>query len=232
MTSTGGIQMSTATEFERFDAQLIGRCHTSRKLANNTHAIRVPAYGQETIAIKLHYTHVLTFGEDGSTVYNSGGWRTMTTRDRLNTFGPWPVYSERGRWYIRVRGREFIFEDGMRIGPRGGVTGAKLRQPKGRSNVTNKQDHIKRARARTLANALTAAAPLTDDGPALGFAALVRRALSRAGAGDAWWWGFFESRKWIDTHSLTENGGTGRTLNSHAARFIYRELLRQEGYQV
>ncbi|KKL46278.1 hypothetical protein LCGC14_2347120, partial [marine sediment metagenome] len=119
-------------DYKTLDAKLTGRCKHSRKLANNTWAERRPPPRgadefPDEIAIRLHNTDVLTFYADGRVRYDSGGWKTVTTKDRMNTYGLWPVYPERGRWYIRVKGHEYVYADGMTIGPRGGVTGAKRR---------------------------------------------------------------------------------------------------------
>lgn len=55
----------------------------SKKLCNNTYLHRID---QDTIAIKLWSTDVVTFHRNGDVVLNSGGWRTVTTRDRMNSF--------------------------------------------------------------------------------------------------------------------------------------------------
>lgn len=68
----------------------------SRKIGNNTYLQRRE---DGSIAVRLHDTDVLTFHPDGRTVYNSGGWRTVTTKERMNAYGPLRVYTERGVWY-------------------------------------------------------------------------------------------------------------------------------------
>ena len=215
--------------YQTLDALLTGRCKERRKLANNTYAVRGDTFdGEPLIHVRLHETNVLTFYADGTVAYDSGGWRTVTTKDRMNNYGPALIFSERGRWYARIHnsGPVYVFEDGMTVGPRGGVTGARRR-----ATDTEPGDKIIKARARTLSNALVDAAPFSSEDDAFGFPALVLRALSHAHAGPVWWWGFFDDRKWLDTFSLRENGGTGRSLNGHAARFVYRELIRGAGLQ-
>ena len=65
----------------------------SRKVANNTWLER---RGHGYIALRLHATNVAEFFDDGSVVLNSGGWRTMTTKDRINRFvGGWVLFSAR-----------------------------------------------------------------------------------------------------------------------------------------
>lgn len=62
----------------------------------------------EAIAVQLHATDVVTFFLDGRIEVNTGGWDTVTTRDRINCYldKPWHVYGERCatilsnyRWY-------------------------------------------------------------------------------------------------------------------------------------
>ena len=53
-----------------------------RKLENNTFEITLPNGERK---IRLHQTDILTFRDGGFTV-NSGGYLTVTTRDRLNKY--------------------------------------------------------------------------------------------------------------------------------------------------
>ena len=73
----------------------------SRKVANNTYLKREPE--TKDIHVKLHDTNVVTYHEDGSVTFNSGGWRTMTTADRMRNWGPFRwggLQSDRGVWTI------------------------------------------------------------------------------------------------------------------------------------
>jgi len=97
-----------------------------RKLANNTYL--EPRDG-DAFAVKLHSTDVLTFRCDGSVVLNSGGWRTVTTKARMNDYLPsgWYVWQERGQWFLRhggwQGGKDWPFADGITIHSDGTVTG-------------------------------------------------------------------------------------------------------------
>jgi len=116
--------------YKEADALLQGRNHQRRKLANNTWLERRE---DGSIAVRLHSTDVITYLPDGSTVYDSGGWRTVTTKDRINRFGRrgWCVWSDRGEWKIGRSSDRWGYDaesvrpyaDGVRIGPRGGVYG-------------------------------------------------------------------------------------------------------------
>lgn len=75
---------------------LTGRNARSKKLGNNTYAIRHP----DSLAIRLHSTDILTFTPDGAVTVNSGGWRTVTTKARLNEYLPAGSIGQRnGQWY-------------------------------------------------------------------------------------------------------------------------------------
>lgn len=111
-----------------------------RKLANNTYLERVP--GGAAIGVRLHSTYVVTLAPDGSVTLNSGGWLTLTTKDRINSYLPygWGLYQDEKVWYLyppaaRSSGvagdywgsrkeRRLVFADGMTIFPDGRVTGA------------------------------------------------------------------------------------------------------------
>lgn len=77
----------------------------SRKVANNTYAVRLPSVFGNAIGIKLHDTFVVTFYEEGTIKLDSGGWLTMTTKERMNRFLPAPltVHSIKGRWMVTTR---------------------------------------------------------------------------------------------------------------------------------
>lgn len=84
------------------DAKLTGRCSQSRKVANNTYLHRVG----DDIAVRLHETDVVTFHADGTATLNTGGWFTMTTKDRINHWLPAGIRleSNRGRWFLVYSG--------------------------------------------------------------------------------------------------------------------------------
>jgi hypothetical protein len=116
--------------YEEADGQLTGRCKNSRKIDNNTYLQR----RGEDIAIKLHATDVVIFRKSGTVVLNSGGWKTVTTKDRMNKAG-YQVWSDRGIWYYGARpwgssgvatpkGGPVTFNDGMLIRPNGEIANA------------------------------------------------------------------------------------------------------------
>lgn len=71
---------------------------TSRKIGNNTYM----SLEEGIIRIRLHGTDVVTIYRDNSINLNSGGWRTVTTKDRMNKYlsPPWRVVQEKFEWYV------------------------------------------------------------------------------------------------------------------------------------
>jgi len=97
----------------------------SRKVGNNTYAQR----RDHRIAIRLHGTDILLFEYnqlDGTPTItlDSGGWLTVTTKERMNRFLPKgvSVSSVKGRWYVHLPGRDdfdttrhVLYQDGMKL---------------------------------------------------------------------------------------------------------------------
>lgn len=74
-----------------------------KPLANNTRLFR---RDEDCFAIRLHDTDVVTLFADGRIVLSTGGWYTMTTKDRLSSFAPVTVTSDKGVWYVTHRKAE------------------------------------------------------------------------------------------------------------------------------
>lgn len=98
--------------YESANAQLTGRCKNSRKIQNNTYLAR----RGEDIALQLHSTDVVTLHPDGSITLNSGGWHTVTTKDRISPFHR--VSARQGVWYMEDG---TLFYDGVTIDANGNV---------------------------------------------------------------------------------------------------------------
>ena len=101
---------------------------TDRPYGNNTRVQRA----DPDILVKLHGTYIATFYPDGVIRLNTGGYRTHTTKERINSIlpSPWRVYQEAGVWHLQDctnwdnPGNDYIFQDGITIAPDGSVTGA------------------------------------------------------------------------------------------------------------
>lgn len=101
--------------YSDFDELLHHAGHGARldrkRIANNTWAER---RDDETIAIRLHQTDIITLNLDGRVTLDSGGWHTVTTKERLNRFAPLVrVYSEKAVWYVRLNGADIPYVDGF-----------------------------------------------------------------------------------------------------------------------
>lgn len=107
--------------FEQAAARLGER--DSRKVGNNTYLKRL---NEKCIALRLHDTNVIEwFKEGGLIVLTSGGWRTVTTKDRLNAYQPYHVYTIKGTWLVDgPLGKTYTFADGLTIHRNGKVSNA------------------------------------------------------------------------------------------------------------
>ena len=75
----------------------------------------------DSFAICLHETDVVTIHPDDSATLDTGGWYTVTTKDRINCFGPVQVWSDSGIWYAGDSTNPVPFRDGMRVSASGEV---------------------------------------------------------------------------------------------------------------
>lgn len=95
-------------------AKLFRRCRNKERgyrLARNT---RITQRGK-AYAIRLHETDVVVVRPDGTYRLDSGGWRTATTKERMNRALPCPVWQTNGIWHIG----EVPYIDGMLVGADG-----------------------------------------------------------------------------------------------------------------
>ena len=59
--------------------------------------------------IRLHLTNIVTYKPGGKVVLNTGGWKPVTTKDRINKqlytlANPWQVWSEKNEMYLSCGG--------------------------------------------------------------------------------------------------------------------------------
>jgi hypothetical protein len=137
------------------NAQLTGRCCERRKIANNTRLIR---RGRFDIAVRLHSTDIITFHNDGRIDVFTGGWDTVTTRDRINRYlpKPWHCYGERGatilsnhRWYAgqeKSPGIEVVLDCRARIEADGSISGGASAKEY-RDRIRQADNELKRTRS-------------------------------------------------------------------------------------
>jgi hypothetical protein len=139
--------------FKQLDELLVGRCHTSKKIGNNTYAERRVEISEtqaaleesghprlnSSIAIRLHKTDVVTYFRDGSIVLNSGGWKTSTTKDRINEHSPVRISQHKGVWTFAYGSQLHTFKDGVTLKPDGTVDGAAVASDESREKKLKKQ---------------------------------------------------------------------------------------------
>lgn len=91
------------TAFERAEAYLAkSRDKRTRPLRNNTRMLRV---GEDSIAVELHSTNVVTMHRDGTFTIYGGGWNTVTTKERIRGYSPCnPGSDGNGMWVVGYTG--------------------------------------------------------------------------------------------------------------------------------
>ena len=103
----------------------MGQPHTISK--NNTSIRRgTDNEGRATLTVRLHSTDVVTLttlARSLAVKLDSGGWRTVTTKARINQGAseyrlPFRVQQDRGQWYVTYRPGDagaftVEFEDGL-----------------------------------------------------------------------------------------------------------------------
>ena len=88
----------------------------SKKVGNNTYLVRV---SPDAIGVRLHNTVVVTIHSNGTYTLNSGGWRTVTTKDRINAYSPVRVNQRKYEWFV---GDEDVpFYDGIVVNVQHGI---------------------------------------------------------------------------------------------------------------
>jgi len=88
-----------------------------KKIAGNTWVVKMG----DNYGIKLYDTIIMIFEMNGSVTLNSGGYRTRTTKDRINEFSGMHVTQENGLWYVHARDQVVLFTDNMVIPPHGPI---------------------------------------------------------------------------------------------------------------
>jgi hypothetical protein len=81
-----------------------------RKVGNNTYA---EILYDNSVGIMLHSTYVVKIHEDNTYTLQTGGWQTVTTKDRINQYSPVRVYQRKYEWFVKINGKEYPFIEGM-----------------------------------------------------------------------------------------------------------------------
>jgi len=92
----------------------------SKKLARNTWLREEKG----NMVIRFWETDVIVIDPKNEYTLNSGGYKTFTTKDRLNTFSPANVGQDKGLWYVYNYMHDkpkVLFADGIRVDSSGKV---------------------------------------------------------------------------------------------------------------
>ena len=81
-----------------------------RKVGNNTYA---EILHDNSVGIMLHSTYVVKIHPDDTYTLQTGGWQTVTTKDRINQYSPVRVYQRKYEWFVKLNGKEYPFMEGM-----------------------------------------------------------------------------------------------------------------------
>jgi len=70
------------------------------KLERNTYLIKNLEGNTIVFKVKFYSTNILTIYDNGFFKYNTNRWFTVSTKARLNRYGPVKVYQKNKIWYI------------------------------------------------------------------------------------------------------------------------------------
>lgn len=91
-----------------------------KPVGNNT---RLIIQADDEVGLLYHKTFIVTYHTNGGMTLNSGGWRTVTTKERISQALPmgWAIRSEQGQWFVVnvTSGVEYIYYDGFEFQPDG-----------------------------------------------------------------------------------------------------------------
>lgn len=94
----------------------------------------------DTEHIKYHDTVVLKVRKDGSIRLNSGGFRTITTKERINTYqNVVRIQQTKGEWTVHTDAGTFSFSDGMEFRKNGQLIGGKRAASKAGAEANRKR---------------------------------------------------------------------------------------------
>jgi hypothetical protein len=103
-------QTDTMTDAKLREFIAGGRNKVTRTIANNTTARLID--GDSRVAIRLRSTDIITFNAGDTITLQSGGWLSVTTKERINRYTKAGISQRAGIWYMRDGS---LFYDGMAI---------------------------------------------------------------------------------------------------------------------
>lgn len=102
--------------YKEADKLLKGRNRNSKKIENNTYLKR----SEDTISLWYRDTEAVKFNPNGDMILSHGGYKTRTTRLRINSVLPkgYKIEQKGDEWYLKDR----PFVDGMVLHQNGSVS--------------------------------------------------------------------------------------------------------------
>lgn len=67
----------------------------------------------DSISIKFFYTNIVQFHRDGRIMLRNHGYRTPTTKIRIEAYTPFRLSSHSGEWFVHTAYGVFLFKDGI-----------------------------------------------------------------------------------------------------------------------
>jgi hypothetical protein len=175
---------------------------TSKKLDNNTY---LEKRENGNLAVKLHQTDVVTYTPKNEVILSSGGWKTPTTKDRINKFSRAGITQKNNQWFVYVKADysnpdkpvyfenpTMIFKDGVIITPKNKIKGGEI-ATKTKEKTFNKEKKAIKTYCEAFVTALF-------DGK-----------VEKPGAGDCW----YCSMKTDDGQSLGDKAGNNDHIKQH-----------------
>lgn len=91
---------------------------TAKKLGYNLCAFTAPN-GDKVVRHCL--TNIVTLTPEGNYIITSGGWRTKTTKDRINEHAPVRLWQRKAEWFLCGRRDDGSFDHTIEIPFRDGI---------------------------------------------------------------------------------------------------------------
>jgi hypothetical protein len=129
---------------KRTKADLLSGCTKavqSSRMAVGRSTVKVE-YQDGTSALRYHDTDVITWDSyNGIVTLNSGGFRTSTTKDRINTYSNGiRIYQEKGNWFVSTAvEKNLLFYDGITFNSGGELVSEKKELDSKRINGIKKK---------------------------------------------------------------------------------------------
>lgn len=94
------------------------RNRSQKKIGCNT-TLRLE-YGN--IVIKYHATDIITITPENKYILNCKGWRSGSTKLRLNKYTPVRIFQKNFEWFVYTNGQTITYHDGITFDSTGSIS--------------------------------------------------------------------------------------------------------------